>query len=106
MKSGVYCARLTQGDFVEYITFFVAAPKGKPSSRLAFWASDYNYLAYVGVSLGVTARKNYDNDIAKITNNVLKRFTDPKPFVSIDPDQVKDVTRIPPNPEYEHMDQQ
>jgi N,N-dimethylformamidase len=59
MKSGVYCARLTQGEFVEYITFFVAAPKGKPSSRLAFWASDYNYLAYVGISLGVTAKKNY-----------------------------------------------
>jgi N,N-dimethylformamidase len=59
LKSGVYAARLTQGDFVEYITFFVAAPKGKPSSRLAFWASDYNYLAYVGISLGVTAKKNY-----------------------------------------------
>jgi len=59
MKSGVYCARLTQGAFIEYITFFVAAPKGKPSSRLAFWASDYNYLAYVGISLGVTAKKNY-----------------------------------------------
>jgi N,N-dimethylformamidase len=59
MKSGVYCARLTQGDFVEYITFFVAAPKGKPSARLAFWVSDYNYLAYVGISLGVTAKKNY-----------------------------------------------
>ncbi len=59
MKSGVYAARLTQGEFVEYITFFVAAPKGNPSSRLAFWASDYNYMAYVGISLGVTAKKNY-----------------------------------------------
>jgi N,N-dimethylformamidase len=55
LKIGVYAARLTQGDFVEYITFFVAAPKGKPTSKLAFWASDYNYLAYVGISLGVTA---------------------------------------------------
>jgi N,N-dimethylformamidase len=45
LKSGVYAARLTQGDFVEYISFFVAAPKGKPTSRLAFWASDYSYLA-------------------------------------------------------------
>jgi len=53
-----------------------------------------------------TPEKNYDNDVAKITNNVLKRFLDLKPFVSIDYDQVKDVTRIPPNPEYEHMDQQ
>ncbi len=59
MKSGVYSARLTQGNFVEYIAFFVAAPKGKPSSRLALWIPDYNYLAYVGISLGVTAKKNY-----------------------------------------------
>jgi N,N-dimethylformamidase len=59
LRSGVYAARLTQGDFVEYITFFVAAPKGQPTARLAFWASDYNYLAYVGISLGVTAKKNY-----------------------------------------------
>jgi N,N-dimethylformamidase len=59
LKSGVYAARLIQGDFVEYVTFFVAAPKGKPASKLAFWASDYNYMAYVGISLGVTARKNY-----------------------------------------------
>ena len=59
LESGVYAARLTQGDFVEYITFFVAAPKGKPVSRLAFWVSDYNYLAYAGISLGVTAKKNY-----------------------------------------------
>ena len=49
---------------------------------------------------------NYDNDVAKITGNVLKRFLDPKPFVDIDHAQVKDVTRIPPNPECEHMDQQ
>jgi len=59
LKSGIYAARLTQGDFVEYITFFVASVKGKPTSRLAFWASDYNYLAYGGISLGVTAKKNY-----------------------------------------------
>jgi len=59
LQSGVYAARLTQGDFVEYITFFVAAPKDKPAARLAFWVSDYNYLAYAGISLGVTAKKNY-----------------------------------------------
>jgi N,N-dimethylformamidase len=59
LKSGVYATRLTQGDFVEYVTFFVAAPKGKPAAKLAFWASDYNYMAYVGISLGVTAKKNY-----------------------------------------------
>ncbi|AXI45551.1 hypothetical protein C1J03_05585 [Sulfitobacter sp. SK012] len=59
LKSGIYSARLTQGDFVEYIAFFVAAPKGKPSERLAVWVSDYNYMAYAGISLGVTAKQNY-----------------------------------------------
>ena len=57
--SGVYAVRLKQGDFVEYITFFVTAPKGKPGAKLAFWASDFNYLAYANISLGVTAKKNY-----------------------------------------------
>ena len=59
LKSGIYSARLSQGDFVEYTTFFVAAPKGKPRAKLALWVSDYNYLAYAGISLGVTAKKNY-----------------------------------------------
>lgn len=59
LKSGVYAARLKQGDFVEYITFFVAAPKGKPQAKLAVWMSDYNYLAYSNITLGVTAKNNY-----------------------------------------------
>lgn len=59
LTSGVYAARLTQGDFVEYITFFVAAAKGKPQAKLAVWMSDYNYLAYSNITLGVTAEKNY-----------------------------------------------
>jgi len=59
LRSGIYAARLTQGNFVEYITFFVAAPKGKPTAKLALWLSDYNYLAYSNLSLGATAAKNY-----------------------------------------------
>lgn len=59
LESGVYAARLRQGDFVEYISFFVAAPKGTPKAKLAYWASDFNYLAYMNISLGVTAKKNY-----------------------------------------------
>jgi len=59
LPSGIYAARLTQGDFTEYITFFVAAPKGKPGAKLALWLSDYNYLAYNNVSIGATAAKNY-----------------------------------------------
>jgi N,N-dimethylformamidase len=76
LPSGVYAARLKQGNFVEYITFFVAAPKGKPGAKLAFWASDFNYLAYANISLGVTAKKNYashnwnEADIAFMRDNI------------------------------------
>ena len=59
LHSGIYAARLTQGGFVEYITFFVAAPKGQPAADLALWISDYNYLAYSNISIGATAAKNY-----------------------------------------------
>lgn len=59
LDSGIYAARLTQGDFVEYIAFFVAAPKGAPSAKLALWMSEFNYMAYAGISLGVTAKQNY-----------------------------------------------
>ncbi|MCX2982036.1 hypothetical protein EYC98_14325 [Halieaceae bacterium IMCC14734] len=59
LASGVYAARLKQGDFVEYISFFVAAPKHGPKAKLAFWASEFNYIAYANISLGVTAKKNY-----------------------------------------------
>jgi hypothetical protein len=53
-----------------------------------------------------TPEKNYDNDVAKITHNVLKRFMDPKSFAAVSHDQVNDdAKRIPPNPEYEIMDQ-
>lgn len=59
LRGGIYAARLKQGDFEEYIVFFVAAPKGKPTADLALWLSDYNYLAYSNISIGATAAKNY-----------------------------------------------
>ncbi|RDH81859.1 MAG: hypothetical protein DIZ78_15515 [endosymbiont of Escarpia spicata] len=59
LDSGIYAARLKQGDFVEYIPFFVAAPVGKPQAKLAVWLSDYNYLAYSNVSYIATVPQNY-----------------------------------------------
>lgn len=75
LKSGIYAARLKQGNFVEYITFFVAAAKGKPQAKLAVWMSEYNYLAYSNITLGVTAKKNYpghnfnDSDLDFLRDN-------------------------------------
>ena len=57
--SGIYAARLKQGDFVEYIVFFAAAPKGKPTAKLALWLSDFNYMAYSNISIAATAAQNY-----------------------------------------------
>jgi N,N-dimethylformamidase len=59
LDSGIYAARLKQGDFVEYIPFFVAAPAGKPQAKLAVWLSDYNYLAYSNISYFATVPQNY-----------------------------------------------
>ena len=59
LPSGIYAFELTQGDFSDYATFFVAAPKHKPGAKLAILLSDYNYLAYSNVSITVTAAKNY-----------------------------------------------
>jgi N,N-dimethylformamidase len=59
LRSGIYAARLTQDDFVEYIVFFVATPLGAPGAKLALWLSEYNYMAYSNISIGATAAKNY-----------------------------------------------
>ena len=76
LPSGIYAARLRQGEFEEYICFFVAAPKGAPTADLALWLSDYNYLAYSNITLVATARANYpghnfnDSDIQFFLENL------------------------------------
>jgi N,N-dimethylformamidase len=57
--SGIYAARLTQDNFVEYVTFFVAAPAGQPRADLALWLSDFNYMAYSNISIAATAAKQF-----------------------------------------------
>lgn len=52
-----------------------------------------------------TPENNFDNDVARITLNVVNRFLDPTPFPPISVDELHDVVRVPPNPEYEHADQ-
>jgi N,N-dimethylformamidase len=46
MKSGVYCARLTQGDEIERVPFFVRPPKGKATADTLFLVPSCSYLAY------------------------------------------------------------
>lgn len=75
LKSGIYAAKLTQDGFDEYITFFVAAEKNTPTAKIALWMSDFNYLAYSNISIGVYAENNYPghnwnkSDAAFLENN-------------------------------------
>jgi hypothetical protein len=56
--------------------------------------------------MGSVVANNFDNDVATITRNVVKRFLDPQPFPSIQANQVESFDRVPSNPEYEWADKQ
>ena len=51
--------------------------------------------------LGSLLENNTDNDVARITGNVIQRFLDPKPFPAIPKADIDDVDRAPPEPEYD-----
>jgi len=44
---------------------------------------------------------DFDNDVATVTRNVIRRFIDPKPFPAPEGDDVPDVDRELDNPEYD-----
>ncbi|HRY25796.1 MAG: N,N-dimethylformamidase [Geminicoccaceae bacterium] len=46
-RSGVYAAKLTAGDFVFWVPFFVSPPKGEARSKVAFIASTATYTVYL-----------------------------------------------------------
>ena len=48
-----------------------------------------------------TPENGFDNDVATITRNVVRRFLDPTPFPAPGPEAVEDVDREPGNPEYD-----
>lgn len=51
-----------------------------------------------------TLERSFDNDVARITRNVLQRFLDPKPFEAVR--QVEDVNRLPDKSAYNRMPEQ
>jgi N,N-dimethylformamidase len=54
-----------------------------------------------------TPENDFDNDVARITTNAVRRFLDPKPFPKPGEDDVEeDIDRTPPGGVYEHADQQ
>lgn len=54
LPSGVYAMRLRAGGAEDHVPFFVAAPRGKPGSRLALLMPAMSYLAYANESLDVS----------------------------------------------------
>jgi N,N-dimethylformamidase len=85
-----------------------APPADHGQADLVFFETPNNGAVFATGSItwiSSTLEKNYDNDVAKITRNIVERFMDPAPFAEVDHDEVDNVSRIPPNPEYEIMDQ-
>lgn len=46
MRSGIYAAKLTSGDAIEYIPFVVRRPAGAPTAKIAFLMPTASYMAY------------------------------------------------------------
>ncbi|MGI9330681.1 MAG: N,N-dimethylformamidase beta subunit family domain-containing protein [Gammaproteobacteria bacterium] len=69
-----------------------------PNGGAVFTTGSINWIS-------ATLDNDYDNDVAVITRNVINRFLDPKPFPPVAANDVPDVDRLSPNPEYEHADQ-
>ncbi|MBA1446736.1 MAG: LamG domain-containing protein [Chromatiales bacterium] len=51
--------------------------------------------------MGSLLENNFDNDVARITGNVIQRFLDTKPFPAIPKADIDDVDRAAPEPEYD-----
>ena len=60
LRSGLYAARLQDGDEVERIPFFVLPPRGKATADTLFLIPTASYMAYANERLG------YDSDLAEV----------------------------------------
>jgi len=65
LKSGYYAVRLTAGETLFYIPFFVRPAKGQPKARAAFLASTATYIVYTNY------RKRFVNPRAELTHGRL-----------------------------------
>ena len=54
------------------------------------------------VWISSTLENNFDNDVAQIMRNLIRRFLDPKPFPPVGAADVQDVDRAPAIPEYDN----
>jgi N,N-dimethylformamidase len=62
LHSGLYAARLWDGDEVERIPFFVLPPRGKATADTLFLIPTASYMAYANERLG------YDSDLAEVAS--------------------------------------
>ncbi len=62
LRSGIYAARLQDGEEVERIPFFVLPPRGTAASDILFLIPTASYMAYANERLG------YDSDSAEVAS--------------------------------------
>lgn len=65
LRSGFYAARLSHGDEVEYIPFFVSPERGAPTSRILFLVPTMSYLAYANWRLP------WENDASELMQGAM-----------------------------------
>ncbi|HEX4573028.1 MAG TPA: N,N-dimethylformamidase beta subunit family domain-containing protein [Dongiaceae bacterium] len=62
LRSGLYAARLQDGDEVERIPFFILPPRGTATADTLFLIPTASYMAYANERLG------YDSDLAEVAS--------------------------------------
>lgn len=62
LRSGIYAARLTAGEEVERVPFFILPPRGSATSDTLFLIPTASYMAYANERLG------YDTDAAEVAS--------------------------------------
>lgn len=75
LPTGIYAARLQQGESEDYIPFFVAPPKNKPTAKVALLVPTATYTAYTNIDWVVSPEKSTVNKVIKDSdgaNHIIK----------------------------------
>ena len=81
MRSGVYAARLRAGEGEDYVPFFVRPKAGQGGPGLLRGAEGRGRLLRGSIAWsGALFHNDYDNDVSRITANVLTRFSSEDPI--------------------------
>ncbi len=74
LKSGVYAARLTEGDSEDYVPFFVRPGQGAPSSKILFLVPTNSYYTYANNH--AFPRTEYSGHVAFVPTTPQDKYID------------------------------